>query len=120
MARFDNYLDKHADLKKQWCWIFINLATFVRRPDNLDSSFDDIIKDAGTRRLTTDQKIKYMEALHLNERERTVIYEGGIIMGREEGRAEGTITTAKKLIAEYGLSPEDVARSLGIDKGDLL
>ena len=69
MARFDNYLDKHADLKKQWCWIFNNLATSVRRPDNLDSSFDDIIKDAGTRRLTTDQKIKYMEALHLNERD---------------------------------------------------
>ncbi len=124
LARFDNYLDQHADLKKQWCWIFNNLATFVRRPDHLDSSFDDIIRDAGTRRLTTEQKIKYMEALHLNERERTVIYECGIIVGREEGRAEGlaegTITTAKKLMADYGLSPEAVARSLGFDKEELL
>ena len=81
-----------------------------------------------------------METLHLNERERTVIYEGGIIVGREEGRAEGRaeglaegraeglatgrvegkIAAAKQLMLEYGLSPEAVARSLGIDKEELL
>ena len=30
-----------------------------------------------------------MEALHLNERERTVVYEGGYIIGKEDGLAEG-------------------------------
>ena len=30
-----------------------------------------------------------MEALHLNERERTVVYEGGYILGKEDGLAEG-------------------------------
>ena len=28
LERFDNYLDKNTDLKKQWCWIFNNLATY--------------------------------------------------------------------------------------------
>ena len=30
-----------------------------------------------------------MEALHLNERERTVVYEGGYIMGKNDGLEEG-------------------------------
>ena len=30
-----------------------------------------------------------MEALHLNERERTVVYEGGYIIGKKEGLEEG-------------------------------
>ena len=89
LLRFDNFLEKDADLKRQWCWIFNNLATFVKRPEHLDASFDDIIRDAGTGKLSSRQKTEYMEALHLNERERTVIYEGGYIMGREEGREEG-------------------------------
>ena len=89
LRRFDNYLDKDADLRKQWCWIFNNLAIFVERPEHLDPSFDAIIKDAETRKLSTEQKIQYMEALHLNERERTVVYEGGYIIGKEDGLAEG-------------------------------
>ena len=39
--------------------------------------------------MSTEQKIQYMEALHLNERERTVVYEGGYILGKEDGLAEG-------------------------------
>ena len=44
---------------------------------------------AETGKLSTEQKIQYMEALHLNERERTVVYEGGYIIGKEDGLAEG-------------------------------
>ena len=48
-----------------------------------------MLKDAETGKLSTEQKIQYMEALHLNERERTVVYEGGYIIGKEDGLAEG-------------------------------
>ena len=38
---------------------------------------------------------------------------------RTEGQAEGTIKTAKKLIAEYGLDPAEVAKLIGVQKEDL-
>ena len=133
LRRFDNYLDKNADLRKQWCWIFENLSTFAIRPDNLDSSFDDIIKDAGTCKLTTKQKIEYMEALHLNERERLVVYEGGYQLGKAdgiaEGRAEGEaqgkaeamVTIARNLLS-MGMPIADIAKVTGLSEeavGDL-
>ena len=50
-----------------------------------------------------------MEALHLNERERLVIHEGGIMIGREEGREEilnewrrDSIEKAKIMLARRG------------------
>ncbi len=39
--------------------------------------------------------------------------------GIAEGKEEGNIETARKLIAEYGLDPEDVAKRLGMKKEDL-
>ncbi len=70
-------------------------SSIAVRPEHLDPSFDDIIKDAGTQRLSTEQKIKYMEALHLNERERLVIHEGGYIIGKEDGLEEGRYRQAE-------------------------
>ena len=127
LNRFDNYLNKDSDLKEQWCWIFNNLSTFVHRPEYLDPSFDNIIKDAGTQKLSIEQKIKYMEALHLNERESLVVHEGGYIIGKEDGFAEGMakgkeegkILSAKQLIEHYGLKAEDVAKLLGVQVEDL-
>lgn len=111
-SRFDNYLDRDSDLRKPWCWIFNNLAVFAVRPDQLDPSFDDIIKDAGTRRLSTKQKQEYMEAFHLNERERIVVHQGGYIIGHQEGMEEGdrrrALIAARKMKAK-GLSYEDIA-----------
>lgn len=123
LQRFDNYLDKNADLKKQWCWIFNNLATFVERPSNLDSSFDSIIEDADTSTLTTDQREEYMKALELNERERTVIYEGGIEIGRLEGMEKGiqqrSIEIAKTLLAD-GIPVEQIVKWTGLTEEQVL
>ena len=122
LDRFDNYLDKNADLKKQWCWIFNNLATFVWCPEHLDSSFDDIIDDARTRHLSTIEKQQYMDSLQLSERERKVIYEGGIIVGREEGREEGRAETrlenARALLAA-GVPVETIAKALSLTEEEL-
>jgi len=109
MTTSDNYLDKDSDLKRQWCWIFNNLSNFAVRPEHLDPSFDDIIKDAGTQTLSTEQKIKYMEALHLNERERLVIHEGGYIIGKMEGKEE----VARAMLAD-GMSPALVSKYTGL------
>ena len=126
LERFDNYLDKNSDLKEQWCWIFNNLATFVHRPESLDPSFDDIIDDSVTVKLSTKEKLAYMEARTLSERERIVIREGGYIIGKEEGFAEGMekgmekgkiqgiLESAGRLLAA-GMSKADVAKLLNLE-----
>lgn len=117
LERFDNYLDKNSDLKEQWCWIFNNLAKFAKRPENLDSSFDPIIKDADTHKLSISEKLKYMEALHLNERERQVVYEGGYIIGHTEGKAEGKaegLAEAARAMLAKGIDVETIAECTGL------
>ena len=59
-----------------------------------------------------------MEALHLNERERTVIYEGGYIMGREEGLASAKQSIAKTMLAD-GMAVELVAKYSGLSLEEL-
>ena len=124
LSRFGSYLDKNADLKKQWCWIFNNLANFVSVPENLDPSFSEIIKDSSMQKLTAQEKLKYMEALTLNERERLVIHKGGYQMGMEDGIAlekansEAKVKEEKDSIAKAllskGISPETVAECTGL------
>ena len=120
LRRFEHYLDKDSDLKKQWCWIFNNLSIFAERPTNLDSSFDDLIEDARIQKLTSMDRKDYMEALQISDRDRKVIYEGGIIVGHQEGLKEKTIEVAEKLISRNmsdeeiidisGISPEELAK----------
>ena len=78
----------------------------------------DIIKDAGTQKLSTEQKIKYMEALHLNERERLVIHEGGIIIGREEGKAETQARIARNLL-KMGMPVEEIAKATSLSEEEI-
>lgn len=119
LLRFDNYLDKNADLKKQWCWIFNNLATFVERPANLDRSFDSIIEDADTSILTADQQNEYMNELKLSERERLVVYEGGIEIGRIEGMEKERKKNAKSLLS-LGVPVETIAKATGLSEEQIL
>lgn len=118
LSRFEDYLDIDADLKKQWCWIFNNLPKFAVRPKNLDPSFDDIIEDAGTKKLTAEEKQQYMDALKLNDRERKVIHDGGYILGKQDGLKEGQIASARKLIAA-GFKKEEVLAALGLTEENL-
>ena len=125
LERFDNYLDQNSDLKEQWCWIFNNLSNFVTRPENLDPSFDDIIDESSTRKLSMKEKLAYMEARTLNERERLVIREGGYIQGFddgiekgiEQGRSEGAEHERKvytKALLAAGVPAETIASVLGM------
>lgn len=131
LERFDNYLDKNTDLKKQWCWIFNNLATFVHRPECLDHSFDEIIDDSVTLKLSNKEKLAYMEARTLSERERRVIREGGYIIGKEDGFAEGMekgmergMERGRQLVVKAmlakGVPADTIAEALGLPTEDVL
>ena len=67
-----------------------------------------------------------MEALHLNERERTVVYEGGYILGKEDGLAEGlekgreekAEAIARNMLS-MGLAVDVVSQATGLTKEQL-
>ena len=118
LNRFEQYLDKDYDLKKQWCWIFNNLSIFAERPTNLDSSFDDLIEDARIQKLTSMDRKDYMEALQISDRDRKVIYEGGIIVGKQQGREEKGLEIALNLIS-MGLSNADISKATGLSEPDI-
>ena len=101
----------------------------MTRPENLDPSFDDIIDESSTRKLSMKEKLAYMEARTLNERERLVIREGGYIQGFddgiekgieqgiEQGRAQGADEERKaytKALLAAGVSAETIASALGM------
>lgn len=54
-----------------------------------------------------------MEALHLNECERQVVYEGGYIIGHTEGKAEGVAEVARALLVK-GIDVETIAECTGL------
>ena len=106
-------------MKEQWCWIFNNMAIFAEKPAALDASFDGIIDDASTRRLTLEEREAYMEARHLNEREKYVIFEGGkqegIEIGIERGIEKGKEDIAKKMLDDK-VDPGVIAKYTGLSE----
>ena len=99
-----------------------NLAIFAERPRELDKSFDPLIEDAQTNKLTPMEKEDYMKSIELTEHERLVLYEGGYEYGREDGLAEGRAEGLKesaRLLMESGMPKEEVARRLKMDVSEL-
>ena len=99
----------------------------MERPANLDSSFDSIIEDADTRALTADQQNEYMNELKLSERERLVVYEGGIEIGRLEGMKEGMEKGMEKerkknakSFLSLGVPVETIAKATGLSEEQIL
>ena len=105
-------------MREQWCWIFNNLSTFVERPKNLDSSFDDVIKDADTSKLSAEQKKSYMEARKLSEHERLGVYEGGIEIGRREGIEKSKKEIAQNLLS-LDVSPATISKATGLSEAEI-
>ncbi len=131
LNRFDNYLDNDEDLKKQWCWIFNNISTFAVRPEHLDPSFDSIINDSGTKKLTYQQKIlanmsvlqreqydKIMEDALARLSEMNTAREMGREEGREEGRDERNQEIANIMLGK-GFDVKTIAECLGISEEEV-
>ena len=92
----------------------------------MDKSFDPLIEDAQTNKLTPMEKEDYMKSIELTEHERLVLYEGGYEYGREDGLAEGMekgkaegLKESARLLMESGMSKEEVARRLKMDVSEL-
>ena len=90
----------------------------MERPKNLDSSFDDVIRDAETSKLSAEQKKSYMEARKLSEHERLVVYEGGYEMGMLDGAQKRNAEIARNLLAD-GIPAEQVARWTGLSEEEI-
>ena len=69
---------------------------------------------SGTHKLSMEEKIKYMEALHLNERDRLEYGEDRFAEGLTEGKAE----VANNLLA-MGMSSETVSKSTGLSAEEI-
>ena len=86
----------------------------VERPKELDPSFDELIEDASTQKLTSMEREDYMKALEVSERDRVVLYEGGYYMGHRDGVEEGraaTIEAVLKRLKQMGYSNEDIKKA---------
>lgn len=122
LNRFCNYLDKYSDLKAQWCWIFNNLSIFVHRPENLDSSFNDLLEDSCTKKLKPMEKEEYLKAAELTDFDRENIYKGGVYMGRlegfDEGRQEGKQEIARAMLAK-GFEVSDISELTGLTAAEI-
>jgi predicted transposase/invertase (TIGR01784 family) len=73
--------------------------------------------------LSNKEKLAYMEARTLSERERRVIREGGYIIGKEDGFAEG-MERGKQLVVKAmlakGVPADTIAEALGLPTEDVL
>ena len=87
------------------------MAIFAEKPAALDASFDGIIDDASIRRLTLEEREAYMEARHLNEREKYVIFEGG----KQEGQETKALEIAKKMLDDK-VDPGVIAKYTGLSE----
>lgn len=85
--------------------------------------FDDVIRDAETRKLSEKQKKDYMKALELNERDRIVIFEGGYNRGMEDGMEKGREDERARIVAAMrsnGMSDVDIAKATGLSEEQIL
>ena len=89
------------------------MSIFVERPKELDPSFDELIEDASTQKLTAMEREDYLKALEISERDRVVLYEGGYYMGHRDGIEEGrsaALGEFKARLKQMGYSDEDIKK----------
>ena len=93
------------------------MSIFVERPKELGPSFDELIEDASTQKLTAMEREDYLKALEISERDRVVLYEGGYYMGHrdgvEEGREEERLSNAR-IFKCLGVDPEIICQATGL------
>ncbi|MBR0028684.1 MAG: hypothetical protein IJP55_00350, partial [Bacteroidales bacterium] len=84
-------------------------------------SFDELIEDASTQKLTAMEREDYLKALEISERDRVVLYEGGYYMGHRDGVEEGLATgreegratalgEVKSRLKQMGFTDEDIKK----------
>ena len=104
------------NLLERFIFSMKNMHMLNERPKGFDDPLlIDLFKATELATMTVTQRQNY-DRIMLDELDRMA----QLAFAEEKGETKGNIETARKLIAEYGLDPEDVARRLGMKKEDLL
>ena len=127
VTKFSKNEDELVSLYDKWLYALKNLATLTARPAALrDKIFDRLFQVAEIARFTSTELREYEDSLK-NYRDLKnsldAAEEKGIIKGREigraEGRAEGIVSTAKKL-KTMGFSVADIMEATGLSEADVI
>ena len=115
LPRLKKVWDSLENNLERWCYLFGNLNTFAKIPDN-PSGFDDVFDLARTGELNGKELEKYVATM-LNEYEKYVYGEYARQEGLKEGEAKGEAKQqakiAKAMLADK-VAPEVVAKYTGL------
>ena len=104
-----------ATVLDNFCYALKYMSEWTDRPAGLEQEIFNLLFDSLViAKFAPKERTKYINDM-TTERD----IKNQIDYARKEGEAKGNIETARKLIAEYGLDPEDVAKRLGMKKEDL-
>ena len=105
-----------ASVLDNFCYALKNMSEWTDRPAGLEQEIFNLLFDSlEIAKFAPKERTKYINDM-TTERD----IKNQIAYARKEGKAEGSIEAAKRLITEYGLDIEDVAKRLCLKKEDLL
>ena len=122
VTKFSKNEDELVSLYDKWLYALKNLATLTARPAALrDKIFDRLFQVAEIARFTPTELREYEDSLK-NSRDLKnsldAAEEKGVVKGREIGRAEGIMLTAKKL-KSMGFSVADIMEATGLSEDEI-
>ena len=107
LPRLHRVWEKLDNNVERWCFLFRNLSTFAKVPDDTQG-FDDVFAIAQTGELSNNQFVGYMMSF-VTEYEKTVISQ----YWQQEGMKKGVRLTARKLL-EMGSDVEFISKATGL------
>ncbi len=123
MAFFDKSAEECTTDLDRWCYMFKHLGELTGAPEGFrDKVMCRLMSAARIANFNRKQKKLYINVAMDKEYNKELIYEawvGGKKAGREEGRKEGIMDTAKPAL-DNGIAPTLVAKITGMNLESVL